>query len=177
MGREDLDVPRVRPLRPGPRTGRSPCLWRGNHRHGVTERDLALHLSLSPAGLGPIHLSAVRCRGYEQTLSDCPSLEGSQNGCRHENDAAVRCNVPNMGFGNQVSSDLAVASGRGGWEGLREPQDTWSQGAGGSRGQSGKPSPRSPLAWAEGSGLRRRPVVAGTPEVDALSHHSLSGPR
>ncbi|OWK07605.1 LOXL4 [Cervus elaphus hippelaphus] len=51
--------------------------------------------------LGPIHLSEVRCRGYERTLSDCPSLEGSQNGCQHDNDAAVRCNIPNMGFQDQ----------------------------------------------------------------------------
>lgn len=72
---------------------------------------LKQHLSLSPLGLGPIHLSEVRCRGYEQTLSDCPSLEGSQNGCQHENDAAVRCNVPDMGFQNQVSSDSGLASG------------------------------------------------------------------
>uniref|UniRef100_A0A671ETJ5 protein-lysine 6-oxidase n=1 Tax=Rhinolophus ferrumequinum TaxID=59479 RepID=A0A671ETJ5_RHIFE len=52
-------------------------------------------------GLGSIHLSEVRCRGYERTLGECPALEGSQNGCRHENDAAVRCNVPNVGFQNQ----------------------------------------------------------------------------
>lgn len=80
----------------------------GLQRWGLTQ-----HLSLSPVGLGPIHLSEVRCRGYERTLSDCPSLEGSQNGCQHENDAAVRCNVPNMGFQNQVSSDLGMTSGWG----------------------------------------------------------------
>ena len=56
--------------------------------------------------LGPIHLSEVRCRGYERTLSNCPSLEGSQNGCQHDNDAAVRCNIPNMGFQDQVSPGL-----------------------------------------------------------------------
>lgn len=61
---------------------------------------------LCAVALGPIHLSEVRCRGYEQTLSDCPSLEGSQNGCQHDNDAAVRCNIPNMGFQDQVSPGL-----------------------------------------------------------------------
>lgn len=101
------------PWCPGPRTGRSPCLWRGNQGVGLQRWGLAQHLSLSPVGLGPIHLSEVRCRGYERTLSDCPSLEGSQNGCQHENDAAVRCNVPNMGFQNQVSSDLGMTSGWG----------------------------------------------------------------
>ncbi|KAK2098769.1 Lysyl oxidase 4 [Saguinus oedipus] len=69
-------------------------------------------------GLGPIHLSEVRCRGYERTLSDCVALEGSQNGCQHENDAAVRCNVPNMGFQNQVR----LAGGRIPEEGLLEVQ-------------------------------------------------------
>lgn len=113
MGQEDLDVPWVCLLVSRAQDRGSPCLWRENHRCGVTETDLAQHLSLSPVGLGPIHLSEVRCRGYEQTLGDCPSLEGSQNGCQHENDAAVRCNVPNMGFQNQVSSDLGMASGWG----------------------------------------------------------------
>lgn len=82
-----------------------PQAW--GHQEGASHST-----SRPPApGLGPIHLSEVRCRGYEQTLGDCPSLEGSQNGCQHENDAAVRCNVPNMGFQNQVSSDPGVASG------------------------------------------------------------------
>uniref|UniRef100_A0AC11EGE8 Lysyl oxidase like 4 n=3 Tax=Ovis TaxID=9935 RepID=A0AC11EGE8_SHEEP len=68
--------------------------------------------------LGPIHLSEVRCRGYERTLGDCPSLEGSQNGCQHDNDAAVRCNVPNMGFRDQVR----LAGGRSPEEGVVEVQ-------------------------------------------------------
>lgn len=69
-------------------------------------------------GLGPIHLSEVRCRGYERTLSDCLALEGSQNGCQHANDAAVRCNIPNMGFQNQVR----LAGGRNHEEGVVEVQ-------------------------------------------------------
>lgn len=67
---------------------------------------------LFPAGLGPIHLSEVRCRGYERALSDCLALEGSQNGCQHANDAAVRCNIPDMGFQNQVGLGLSMSSGR-----------------------------------------------------------------
>lgn len=69
-------------------------------------------------GLGPIHLSEVRCRGYEHTLSDCLALEGSQNGCQHDNDAAVRCNVPDMGFQSQVR----LAGGRSPEEGIVEVQ-------------------------------------------------------
>ncbi|XP_066881000.1 lysyl oxidase homolog 4 isoform X2 [Kogia breviceps] len=68
--------------------------------------------------LGPIHLSEVRCGGYERTLSDCPSLEGSQNGCQHDNDAAVRCNIPNLGFQDQVR----LAGGRSPQEGVVEVQ-------------------------------------------------------
>lgn len=72
----------------------------------------ASHSTLFPAGLGPIHLSEVRCRGYERTLSDCLALEGSQTGCQHANDAAVRCNIPDMGFQNQVGLSLSMSSGR-----------------------------------------------------------------
>lgn len=98
---------------PEPRTEDLP-LWEGKPQPGGY-RDRASHsISLPPSvGLGSIHLSEVRCRGYERTLGECPSLEGSQNGCRHENDAAVRCNVPNMGFRNQVSSGLGMASAWG----------------------------------------------------------------
>lgn len=78
-------------------------------------------ISLPPSvGLGLIHMSEVRCKGSERTLSECPSLHGSPNGCQHENDAAVRCNVPNMGFQNQVSSGLGMSSG---W-GLGKPSDS-----------------------------------------------------
>lgn len=93
---------------PGPRTGEYPALWRGSHRHGALRLEppcTSLH-----TGLGPIHLSEVRCRGYERTLSDCLALEGSQNGCQHENDAAVKCNIPDMGFQNQVGPSLALGT-------------------------------------------------------------------
>lgn len=69
--------------------------------------------STSSPGLGPIHLSEVHCRGYEQTFSDCLALERPQHGCQHENDAAVRCNIPDMGFQNQVSSSLSMSSREG----------------------------------------------------------------
>ncbi|KAM9070658.1 lysyl oxidase homolog 4 [Sarcophilus harrisii] len=67
-------------------------------------------------GLGPIHLSEVRCRGYERLLSDCPALDASQSGCQHGNDAAVRCNVPNMDFQKQIR----LAGGRTPEEGVVE---------------------------------------------------------
>lgn len=109
-GWEGLEVPLLHPLvalgcqGPGQKTspsgeGKPP---RGSYRHEASH-SISLPVSV---GLGSIHLSEVRCRGYERTLGECPALEGSQNGCRHENDAAVRCNVPNVGFQNQVSSGL-----------------------------------------------------------------------
>uniref|UniRef100_A0A670ZUZ6 Lysyl oxidase like 4 n=1 Tax=Pseudonaja textilis TaxID=8673 RepID=A0A670ZUZ6_PSETE len=45
-------------------------------------------------GLGPIHLTRVRCKGHERSLLDCRSQRAAQTGCRHDNDVAVRCNVP-----------------------------------------------------------------------------------
>lgn len=114
---EGLDVPLVHPLvAPGcqgpghklpPFVEGKPQLW--GYRDG-TSHGISLARSL---GLGVIHLSEVRCKGYERTLGECPSLKGSPNGCQHENDAAVRCNVPDMGFQNQVSSGLGMGSGWG----------------------------------------------------------------
>lgn len=98
----------------------SPLLWRGSRRCGVAEMDLPWPLSLPSAALGPIHLSEVRCGGYERTLSDCPSLEGSQSGCQHDNDAAVRCNIPNLGFQDQVSPELAWDTAWSQWGAVHE---------------------------------------------------------
>ncbi|XP_036625448.1 lysyl oxidase homolog 4 isoform X1 [Trichosurus vulpecula] len=67
-------------------------------------------------GLGPIHLREVQCSGYERVLSDCPAHDAAQSGCRHENDAAVRCNIPNMDFQKQIR----LAGGRSPEEGVVE---------------------------------------------------------
>ncbi|XP_072483010.1 lysyl oxidase homolog 4 isoform X2 [Notamacropus eugenii] len=67
-------------------------------------------------GLGPIHLREVRCSGYERLLSDCPAHDAAQSGCQHENDAAVRCNIPNMDFQQQIR----LAGGRSPEEGVVE---------------------------------------------------------
>uniref|UniRef100_A0A8C6VHR8 SRCR domain-containing protein n=1 Tax=Naja naja TaxID=35670 RepID=A0A8C6VHR8_NAJNA len=55
-------------------------------------------------GLGPIHLTRVRCRGHERSLVDCRSQRAAQTGCRHDNDVAVRCNVPQTDVQRQVRS-------------------------------------------------------------------------
>uniref|UniRef100_G1KBS9 Lysyl oxidase homolog 4 n=1 Tax=Anolis carolinensis TaxID=28377 RepID=G1KBS9_ANOCA len=70
----------------------------------------------SRVSLGPIHLTRVRCRGYERSLAECSSQEARQTGCRHEADAAVRCHVPQTGVHKQVR----LAGGRSSEEGVVE---------------------------------------------------------
>uniref|UniRef100_A0A8B9FRJ2 Lysyl oxidase homolog n=1 Tax=Amazona collaria TaxID=241587 RepID=A0A8B9FRJ2_9PSIT len=69
-------------------------------------------------GMGPIHLNEIDCTGFEKSVTDCKFNMESQ-GCNHEEDAAVRCNIPAMGFQNQetwywhgdISADSVVMSG------------------------------------------------------------------
>ncbi|XP_013915150.1 PREDICTED: lysyl oxidase homolog 4 [Thamnophis sirtalis] len=67
-------------------------------------------------GLGPIHLTRVRCRGHERSLMDCRSQKAAQTGCRHDNDVAVRCNVPQT----DVRRQIRLAGGRTSEEGIVE---------------------------------------------------------
>lgn len=63
--------------------------------------------------MGPIHLNEIDCTGFEKSLTDCKFNTESQ-GCNHEEDAAVRCNVPAMGFQNQVRTQIKpVSTARG----------------------------------------------------------------
>ncbi|XP_035754357.1 lysyl oxidase homolog 3 [Egretta garzetta] len=63
-------------------------------------------LSLSPAagfgGTGPIHMNEVQCLGTEKSLWSCPFKNITQEDCKHTEDAAVRCNIPYMGYENLV---------------------------------------------------------------------------
>ncbi|XP_030057673.1 lysyl oxidase homolog 2 [Microcaecilia unicolor] len=52
-------------------------------------------------GMGPIHMNEIQCSGLEKSITDC-SFNIQSQGCNHEEDAAVRCNIPAMGFQNQV---------------------------------------------------------------------------
>ncbi|XP_068045194.1 lysyl oxidase homolog 3 isoform X8 [Anomalospiza imberbis] len=51
-------------------------------------------------GTGPIHLNEVQCRGTEKSLWNCPFRNITQEDCKHTEDAAVRCNIPYMGYEN-----------------------------------------------------------------------------
>uniref|UniRef100_A0A8C0QJT9 Lysyl oxidase homolog n=1 Tax=Chelonoidis abingdonii TaxID=106734 RepID=A0A8C0QJT9_CHEAB len=69
-------------------------------------------------GMGPIHLNEIDCTGFEKSITDCKFNTESLT-CNHEEDAAVRCNVPAMGFQNQetwywhgeVSANDVIMSG------------------------------------------------------------------
>ncbi|XP_010189831.1 PREDICTED: lysyl oxidase homolog 4 [Mesitornis unicolor] len=67
-------------------------------------------------GLGPIHMSNIRCTGHERSLDECRFQNAEQSGCRHEADAAVRCHMPQMDFQSQVR----LAGGRSPEEGVVE---------------------------------------------------------
>lgn len=54
------------------------------------------------AGTGPIHLNEVQCLGTEKSLWSCPFKNITQEDCKHAEDAAVRCNIPYMGYENLV---------------------------------------------------------------------------
>ncbi|CAH2322997.1 lysyl oxidase homolog 4 [Pelobates cultripes] len=53
-------------------------------------------------GLGPIHMNEVLCTGWEKSITNCKFKEASVAGCQHEEDAAVKCNIPQMGYKNQI---------------------------------------------------------------------------
>lgn len=53
-------------------------------------------------GTGPIHLNEVQCLGTEKSLWSCPFKNITQEDCKHTEDAAVRCNIPYMGYENLI---------------------------------------------------------------------------
>ncbi|XP_034022951.1 lysyl oxidase homolog 2A [Thalassophryne amazonica] len=66
-------------------------------------------------GIGPVHMNEVECSGFEKSLTECYFNHDALN-CNHEEDAAVRCNVPAMGFHNK----LRLSGGRNPYEGRVE---------------------------------------------------------
>ncbi|NXX99824.1 LOX3B oxidase, partial [Centropus bengalensis] len=53
-------------------------------------------------GTGPVHINEVQCLGTEKSLWSCPFKNITQEDCKHSEDAAVRCNIPYMGYENLV---------------------------------------------------------------------------
>ncbi|XP_041743868.1 lysyl oxidase homolog 2A [Coregonus clupeaformis] len=66
-------------------------------------------------GMGLVHMNEVKCSGFEKSLTEC-YFNRDALGCSHEEDAAVRCNVPAMGFQNR----LRLSGGRNPFEGRVE---------------------------------------------------------
>ncbi|XP_051931752.1 lysyl oxidase homolog 2A-like [Hippocampus zosterae] len=66
-------------------------------------------------GIGPVHMNEVECSGFEKSLTEC-HFNGDSVGCSHEEDVAVKCNVPAMGFQNRVR----LSGGRNPYEGRVE---------------------------------------------------------
>ncbi|XP_070835857.1 lysyl oxidase homolog 3B isoform X3 [Chaetodon trifascialis] len=67
-------------------------------------------------GLGPIYMNEVRCLGQEKSIWNCPFKNITSEDCQHMEDAAVRCNVPYMGFENSIR----LTGGRTRYEGRVE---------------------------------------------------------
>ncbi|KAG7269429.1 hypothetical protein CRUP_012112 [Coryphaenoides rupestris] len=66
-------------------------------------------------GMGPVHMNEVQCSGFEKSITEC-LFDKESLGCSHEEDAAVRCNVPEMGFQER----LRLRGGRNPFEGRVE---------------------------------------------------------
>ncbi|KAI5624569.1 lysyl oxidase-like 2A isoform X1, partial [Silurus asotus] len=66
-------------------------------------------------GMGPVHMNEVGCSGFEKSLTEC-YFNKEALGCSHEEDAAVKCNIPDMGFHNR----LRLSGGRNPYEGRVE---------------------------------------------------------
>uniref|UniRef100_A0A673YN73 Lysyl oxidase homolog n=1 Tax=Salmo trutta TaxID=8032 RepID=A0A673YN73_SALTR len=66
-------------------------------------------------GMGPVHMNEIECSGFEKSITEC-FFNKESLGCSHEEDAAVRCNVPAMGFQER----LRLSGGRNPNEGRVE---------------------------------------------------------
>uniref|UniRef100_A0A673WG97 Lysyl oxidase homolog n=1 Tax=Salmo trutta TaxID=8032 RepID=A0A673WG97_SALTR len=66
-------------------------------------------------GMGPVHMNEVKCSGFEKSVTEC-FFNKESLGCSHEEDAAVTCNVPAMGFQER----LRLSGGRNPYEGRVE---------------------------------------------------------
>ncbi|KAI5606793.1 lysyl oxidase-like 3B isoform X2 [Silurus asotus] len=76
-------------------------------------------------GIGPIYMNEVQCTGHERSLRNCQYKNITEEDCKHTEDAAVRCNVPYMGFEKTVR----ITGGRTRYEGRVEVLRTSTNGS------------------------------------------------
>ncbi|XP_040275433.1 lysyl oxidase homolog 3 isoform X2 [Bufo bufo] len=67
-------------------------------------------------GMGSIHMNEVKCTGHEQSILDCQYKNITEEDCKHSEDAAVRCNIPYMGY----EKTIRIIGGRTQFEGRVE---------------------------------------------------------
>ncbi|XP_041435235.1 lysyl oxidase homolog 3B isoform X3 [Xenopus laevis] len=67
-------------------------------------------------GMGPIHMNEVRCLGTEGSLLECQYKNITEEDCKHSEDAALRCNIPYMGY----EKTIRLFGGRTRYEGRVE---------------------------------------------------------
>lgn len=48
-------------------------------------------------------MNEVQCAGSEKSIWSCPYKNITEEGCKHSEDAGVRCNIPYMGYETMVS--------------------------------------------------------------------------
>ncbi|XP_064191276.1 lysyl oxidase homolog 3B isoform X1 [Anguilla rostrata] len=70
--------------------------------------------------MGPVHLNEVQCSGLERTIWSCRYKNVTSETCKHEKDAALRCNVPYMAYENTIR----ITGGRTRYEGRVEVATT-----------------------------------------------------